>query len=1161
MTWTPSPLFRSCQSSRRRTRRPAFEILEDRSLLSVFTLPQSVFIGPSASPQSVAVADFNGDGKPDVAVANNGSHSVSVLLNAGNGAFQPLASYFIGGNPVQVISADLNGDSKPDLIVVNNTSPGTVTVLLDIGNGTFASPATYAVGNNPSGVIAVDLNKDGSPDLVVTNKTDNTVSVLLNNGKGVFSATSPVTVPAAPLSITAGDFNGDGNQDVAIVANGNASILYGDGAGGFNATQATFSAGFTPGFIASADFNKDGKPDLAVADFFPSNDGVSILLNTGNGTFASAVSYHPGAAPSGLAIGDLNGDGNLDIATTDGGFAGNYTSVLLGNGDGTFGGLTNWVADQQPMGIGIGDFNGDGKADLVVANSNSNDLSFLTGNNDGTFQVPRVYANISSPGPVVTGDFNGDGKQDIITGNTASLTGIILTEMLGNGDGTFQSATTINSAVASPALGQAVALVAADVNGDGKLDLVMFDSKNEVDVFLGNGDGTFQAPAIYTAGANPKALAVGDFNGDGHPDIAVMNTPSSGSGTVNILLNNGDGTFSAFATAANAGLTPSAIAAADLNGDGKADLVVTNKNGFNSTVSILISNGDGSFKAAVAYPVDGDPTAVATGDLNGDGIPDIALTTFFGKGLNILLNRGDGTLGSAQSYQVGSNPTGVLIGDFTNEGHGDVLTTNNFGDSLTLYPNFGTGLLLGALTFAVGDRPAMSAAADFNGDGFVDVVTSNGNANSIAVLLRAYPFARLSPPSTVGQVASTLTHSIEHYQDFVINAYQSYLGRTPDQAGLNAWVTQMQNGLTDEHLEAKFIGSTEYIKNHGGPGAGWVTGMYQDILGRTPSQAEVNNWVNALNHGETPEQVAYGFAASAEREGNRVRADYQTFLGRTPAPSEVTSWVKAFGNGLTNESLVAGFLGSTEYYNNPNKGKGDNLDWITSATLDEFNRAATAAEIGAEAAALLPPNLGTVANQITHSAQQYALFVLNAYQQYLGRTPDQAGLNGWVTQMQNGLTDEHLEAKFIGSTEYINKHGGPGAGWVTGMYQDLLNRTPSQAEVDNWVNALNHGETAEQVAYGFAASAEREGIVIRADYQTFLGRTPTQAEVTAWVSQFATGLTNENLVAGFIASKEYFDALTKGKSDKTDWVLSAINDVLKRLARTSEYNTWGGTLQ
>src|SRR5207302_7366375 len=141
-----------------------------------------------------------------------------------------------------------------------------------------------------------------------------------------------------------------------------------------------------------------------------------------------------GAAPSGMAIGDLNGDGNLDIVTADGQFAGNYLSVLLGNGDGTFGRLTNWGADEQPLGIAIGDFNGDQKPDLVVANSSSNDLSFLNGNNDGTFQAPRVYPNITSPGPVVTGDFNGDGKQDIIIGNTFSLDGTILTEMFGQGD-------------------------------------------------------------------------------------------------------------------------------------------------------------------------------------------------------------------------------------------------------------------------------------------------------------------------------------------------------------------------------------------------------------------------------------------------------------------------------------------------------------------------------------------------------------------------------------------------------------------------------------------------------------------------------------------------------------------------------------------------------
>ncbi|HMC88158.1 MAG TPA: DUF4214 domain-containing protein, partial [Gemmataceae bacterium] len=121
--------------------------------------------------------------------------------------------------------------------------------------------------------------------------------------------------------------------------------------------------------------------------------------------------------------------------------------------------------------------------------------------------------------------------------------------------------------------------------------------------------------------------------------------------------------------------------------------------------------------------------------------------------------------------------------------------------------------------------------------------------------------------------------------------------------------------------------------------------------------------------------------------------------------------------------------------------------------------------------------------------------------------------------------------------------------------------TPAQSEVDLWVSKLQNGVSPQTVAYGFAASRERESKRVRGDYQTFLGRTPTASEVTTWVQAFGNGLTNENLVAGFIASTEYFDAPAKGKSDKTDWLFSAVHDVLKRLPRTSEYNTWGGTLQ
>jgi hypothetical protein len=192
-------------------------------------------------------------------------------------------------------------------------------------------------------------------------------------------------------------------------------------------------------------------------------------------------------------------------------------------------------------------------------------------------------------------------------------------------------------------------------------------------------------------------------------------------------------------------------------------------------------------------------------------------------------------------------------------------------------------------------------------------------------------------PGNLRTVASAFTHSVEHYDDFVTNAYQSYLGRTPAASEVAGWVGQMQRGLSDEQLEAGFIGSVEYINNHGGPGAGWVSGMYHDLLGRTPAQSEVNGWVTNLNNGMSPQAVAYGFAASVEREAQRVTADYLTFLGRTPAQSEVNGWVSTFQHGTSNEDVVAGFVGSPEYF----QRQHSNVDlWLLSVYQNVLNRSA-----------------------------------------------------------------------------------------------------------------------------------------------------------------------------------------------------------------------------
>src|SRR5439155_12424530 len=191
---------------------------------------------------------------------------------------------------------------------------------------------------------------------------------------------------------------------------------------------------------------------------------------------------------------------------------------------------------------------------------------------------------------------------------------------------------------------------------------------------------------------------------------------------------------------------------------------------------------------------------------------------------------------------------------------------------------------------------------------------------------------------SMGDVSQALTHSTEHYTRYVTDAYEQFLGRSPDLGGLEGWVDQLQNhGMSDEQLQAYFIGSAEYIQNHGGTGSAWVEGMYHDLLGRAPDAPGLQSWINELSSGrQTPLQVAYGFAASAEREGIVVRNDYQTFLGRSAGQVEVNGWVQAFLHGANNETVVAGFVGSAEYFANHLSSPAA---WLTAAYKDILNRA------------------------------------------------------------------------------------------------------------------------------------------------------------------------------------------------------------------------------
>jgi hypothetical protein len=687
----------------------------------------------------VAMGDFNQDGFPDVVLggkwmdaANKPQSGISISLNNGDGTFAPPV-YSIQAAPAAAVVADFNGDGKPDLALASNNG---ILVMLGNGDGTFKTAIRIATGANSMAVG--DFNGDGKLDLAV----NSSLAILLGKGDGTFqnpiirAGSGTAFIAYGPIAV--GDFNGDGNLDVVTgTPKGSILLFAGDGKGGLGApVTANTGSPNNPAQLGVADLNSDHKLDVVTLDFAANT--ISVLLGNGSGGFQPAKTFPAGGVGNSsfsLVVADLNGDSIPDVAVAT--FAsitasGSTISVFPGNGDGTFQPVVQYNPGPFMTALVPGDFNSDGITDLLFTSADGvlpAQIGVIFGSANGTFQSPVSYPVGSMPGPPVLADLNGDGALDLVI--AAAGTGGNLSVLLGNGDGTFQPAVTILGAAG------ASYVAVGDFNGDGKPDLVtsfvnLSNFSTNLVVFLGNGDGTFQAPRA-TSVFNAAQVVVGDFNKDGKLDVSAAGQ---------IMLGNGDGTFQATTT-----FVSTLELAVDLNGDGKLDMV-----GIGSrSVLVQLGNGDGTFQRAVQYAT-GTGSSVVVGDVNGDGKPDLVAVgdTFIRGAANqvlsgniaVLLGNGDGTFQPAVKYPVAAGLLSVILGDFNGDGLVDVAVTsglkgtNNPATGVTILLGNGDGTFRSAATYAAPNGPL--AAGDLNGDGQQDLVIADDYAGMAQVLLNTY---------------------------------------------------------------------------------------------------------------------------------------------------------------------------------------------------------------------------------------------------------------------------------------------------------------------------------------------------------------------------------------------------------------------------------------
>ncbi len=916
-------------------------------------------------------ADLNKDGNGDLVVMDSPlatSARVTVLLGKADGTVQDGVSYPIGGNySVAAVIDDVNGDGKLDIVAVSGDQQ--ISVLLGNGDGTFKAAQSFAAPGLPGyanaaatpivNMITADLRGNGKKDVICSNGL-----VLLSNGDGTFTATptpafsflTDVLTALGPM-VASGDLNNDGKIDLVLNDGLTVSTWIGKGDGTFTQGHNYATAG-TDGFTSVLDLDGDGNADI----FVGLGDGAALfgdagspnlayaLMGNGDGTFQGAPSVPSGndysGAYTGSNLGDVNGDGKLDLVTVSYDQVQNPIApftVDLGTGKGTFA-KTSTITQPASFvlngttitgagivaGSSVADIDGDGKADLVFVESGLNATNsgssspyqyqfpvYFTSlsNGDGTFQAPVPNAfpqlapngdydnSVSLSGMQIT-SFKKGGPAGLIFSyyETAGATfggpavnpyseGFVV--LPGKGDGTFLAPvlTTFYSSTTAPNPSLLPQIIAtADFNGDGNTDLLVVSNAyanglttTQLEVYLGNGDGTFKAPAtvstVASLGSNPQSspCTVADLNKDSKLDLACLGADSSGQTQLSISLGKGDGTFAAPSVlnlsggvTLNAGGVAGTLAAADFDGDGNVDLAVLLSDYSNR--GIYYGKGDGTFTSVNAgtttapelAPSDllniGSSGATVAVDLNGDGKPDLlegstSLLNVYGQqGTTAPVGSTTAFTVSATTITVGSNVTltatvtGVSGSTATPTG-----TVTFMNGSTTL----GTG------TLSSGQAIYTTSTLPIGSDSITAVYSGDSNFNGSTSSPVTITVNAVSAPTTT---STTLTASAVSAASGISITFTAKVAETSG-SGVPTGSVTFYDGTTALNTASLSSGSATYSTSGLGIGTHSITASYS---GDTTNAASTSSAVSIVVTAVADFSIALSPASGTASGGNPV---------------------------------------------------------------------------------------------------------------------------------------------------------------------------------------------------------------------------------------------------------------------------------------------------